>query len=116
MKNLGGHITVPSLPLTKKVALKVPPAAPVARGGTVVALGITTGPDVKMALLPIFVNELTITGAVMGTQEDFIQLTRFVQIAGITPEIGKLLPMQKAEEGFREMWEGTIRGKTAFTR
>jgi len=87
----------------------------VARGGTVVALGITTGPEVKMALLPIFVNELTITGAVMGTQEDFLQLMKFVQLAGIKPEIGKLLPMQKAEEGFREMWEGTIRGKTVFT-
>jgi NADPH:quinone reductase-like Zn-dependent oxidoreductase len=28
----------------------------VARGGTVVSLGITTGPDVKMALLPIFAS------------------------------------------------------------
>jgi len=44
----------------------------VARGGTVVALGLTTGPEVKKALLPIFVNELTITGAVTGTQEDFL--------------------------------------------
>ena len=68
-----------------------------------------------MALLPIFVNELTITGAVMGTQEDFLQLMKFVQLAGIKPEIGKLLPMQKAEEGFREMWEGTIPGKMVFT-
>ena len=54
-------------------------------------------------------------GAVMGTREDFLQLMKLVQLAGIKPEIGKLLPMQKAEEGFREMWEGTIRGKTVFT-
>ena len=87
----------------------------VARGGTVVALGLTTGPEVKKALLPIFVNELTITGAFMGIREDFLQLMKLVQLAGIKPEIGKLLPMQKAEEGFREMWEGTIRGKTVFT-
>ncbi|HET6418979.1 MAG TPA: zinc-binding dehydrogenase [Geobacteraceae bacterium] len=87
----------------------------VAHGGTVVSLGITTGPDVKMALLPIFVNELTIVGAVMGTREDFLQLMKFVQVAGIEPEIGRLLPMQQAEEGFREMWYGTIRGKTVFT-
>jgi NADPH:quinone reductase-like Zn-dependent oxidoreductase len=87
----------------------------VARGGTVVSMGITTGPEVNMALLPIFVNELTIAGAVMGTREDFLQLMKFVQVAGIKPEIGRTLPMQKAEEGFREMWEGTIRGKTVFT-
>jgi D-arabinose 1-dehydrogenase-like Zn-dependent alcohol dehydrogenase len=87
----------------------------VIRGGTVVVLGITTGPDVKMAVLPVFVNEITITGAVMGTREDFLQLMKFVQVAGLKPEIGKLLPMQKAEEGFRDMWEGTIRGETVFT-
>jgi NADPH:quinone reductase-like Zn-dependent oxidoreductase len=87
----------------------------VARGGTVVSMGITTGPEVNMALLPIFLKELTIAGAVMGTREDFLQLMKFVQVAGIKPEIGRTLPMQKAEEGFREMWEGTIRGKTIFT-
>ena len=38
----------------------------VARGGTVVSLGITTGPDVTMALLPVFVNELTITRGCHG--------------------------------------------------
>jgi len=89
--------------------------ASVARGGTIISLGITTGPEVKMALLPVFVNELTITGSVMGTREDFMQLMKFVQVAGIKPEIGKLLPMQKAEEGFREMWENKIKGKTVFT-
>lgn len=87
----------------------------VTRGGTIVTLGITTGPEVKMALLPVFLNEIIITGAVMGTLEDFSQLMKFVQIAEIKPEIGKLLPIQKAEEGFREMWEGTIQGKTVFT-
>ncbi len=87
----------------------------VARGGTVVTLGVTTGPEVKMALMPIFVNELTITGAVMGTRDEFAQLMNFVQTSGIKPEIGKLLPMHRAEEGFREMWEGNIKGKTVFT-
>lgn len=69
----------------------------------------------KMALLAIFVNELTITGAVMGSREDFVHLMKFVQVAGIKPEIGRLLPIQQAEEGFREMWKGTIRGEMVFT-
>jgi D-arabinose 1-dehydrogenase-like Zn-dependent alcohol dehydrogenase len=51
----------------------------------------------------------------MGTREDFIQLMKFVQVAGIKPEIGKLLPMPRAEEGFREMWENKVEGKTVFT-
>lgn len=36
--------------------------------------------------------------------------------AGIEPEIGNILPMDRAEEGFRAMWEGKTSGKTVFTR
>jgi D-arabinose 1-dehydrogenase-like Zn-dependent alcohol dehydrogenase len=35
---------------------------------------------------------------------------------GISPEIGAVLPMERAEEPFRAMWEGKTRGKTVFTR
>jgi hypothetical protein len=36
--------------------------------------------------------------------------------AGITPEIGLELPMERAEEGFRAMLEGDTTGKIVFTR
>lgn len=35
--------------------------------------------------------------------------------AGIEPEIGAILPLEQAREGFRAMWEGRTRGKTVFT-
>jgi D-arabinose 1-dehydrogenase-like Zn-dependent alcohol dehydrogenase len=35
---------------------------------------------------------------------------------GIKPEIGQVLPMDRAKEAFRAMWEGNTRGKTVFTR
>jgi D-arabinose 1-dehydrogenase-like Zn-dependent alcohol dehydrogenase len=36
--------------------------------------------------------------------------------AGIKPEIGAVLPMERAAEAFKAMWEGKTHGKTVFTR
>jgi len=88
----------------------------VKRGGTVVTMGMTTGSEVSIQLLPIFVQEITLAGAVMGTREEFIQLLNFVHNSGIKPETGKIVPLEEAEAAFAEMWEGKNLGKTLFTR
>ena len=36
--------------------------------------------------------------------------------AGIESQIGTVLPMARAEEAFRAMWEGKTRGKMVFIR
>jgi len=52
----------------------------------------------------------------MGTREDMVNMMRLVVHAGIEPEIGAVLPVERAEEGFPEMWAGKTHGKTVFTR
>ena len=86
------------------------------RGGTLVALGGTTGFDVALNLLPVFADQLTITGSIMGTLKDMEDMVRLIALTGIEPEIGSVVQMERAEEGFRAMWEGKTRGKTVFTR
>ena len=51
----------------------------------------------------------------MDTLKDMENMMRLIAQAGIEPEIGVVLPMERAEEGFRAMWEGRIRGKTVLT-
>src|SRR5437660_1681539 len=87
-----------------------------ARGGTLVTVGGTTGFEVALNLLPVFADQLTITGSIMGTLKDMENMIRLITQAGIEPEIGVVLPMERAEEGFRAMCEGKTRGKTVFTR
>ncbi len=87
-----------------------------ARGGTLVAVGGTTGIEVPLNLLSVVADQLTITGSIMGTLMDMEDMARLISRAGIEPEIGVVLPMERAEEGFRAMWEGRTRGKTVFTR
>src|SRR5262249_25122300 len=87
-----------------------------ARGGTLVTVGGTTGFEVPLNLLPVVADQLTITGSIMGTLKDMEDMARLIAQTGIEPEIGVVLPMDRAEEGFRAMWEGRTRGETVFIR
>jgi len=87
-----------------------------ARGGTLVTVGGTTGFDMALNLLPVIADQLTITGSIMGTLDDMKNMMNLIAQAEIEPEIGAVLPMVRAEEAFRAMWEGRTRGKTVFTR
>jgi hypothetical protein len=42
-------------------------------------------------------------------------LVQFVSNSGIKPEVGRVLPLERAEEGFRAMWQDQTVGKTIFT-
>jgi NADPH:quinone reductase-like Zn-dependent oxidoreductase len=90
--------------------------ASVARGGTVVITGGTTGFNVTLPLLPMLSEQLTVCGSIMGTLQDMKNLLSFLVGTGIKPEIGQTLPMERAEEAFRAMWNGETRGKTVLTR
>jgi NADPH:quinone reductase-like Zn-dependent oxidoreductase len=87
-----------------------------AGGGTLVTVGGTTGFDVPLNLLPVIADQLTITGSIMGTLEDMRNMMNLIAQTEIKPEIGAVLPMERAEEAFRAMWEGTTSGKTVLTR
>jgi NADPH:quinone reductase-like Zn-dependent oxidoreductase len=125
-KALGAHQSFPSdVHLPRKVSAIIDNVgsdswahsmSSLARGGTLVTVGGTTGFEVALNLLPVFAEQLTITGSIMGTLKDMENMIRLIAQAGIEPEIGVVLPMDRAEEGFRAMWEGKTRGKTVFTR
>lgn len=88
----------------------------VSRGGVLSVVGGTTGFDVPLNLLPVVADQITITGSIMGTLQDMEDMVSLIAQAGIKPEIGGVLPMERAAEGFRGMWEGRTHGKTVFTR
>jgi len=90
--------------------------ASVARGGTVVITGRTTGGEVKLSLLPIIADQITVCGSIMGTLQDMKNMIDFLAGSGIKPEVGCVLPMERAEEAFRAMWDGETHGKTVLTR
>ena len=70
-----------------------------ARGGTLVTTGGTAGFDVRLDLIRLITDQLTISGSIMGMLDDMKNLMNLI-----------------VREGIRTMWEGKTQGKTVFTR
>jgi NADPH:quinone reductase-like Zn-dependent oxidoreductase len=85
-------------------------------GGVIVVSGSTSGPNPPADLQRLFFLQLRVIGSTMGTRDELADLLSFVANAGITPQIGLELPMEKAADGFRAMLEGDTAGKIVFTR
>jgi NADPH:quinone reductase-like Zn-dependent oxidoreductase len=84
-------------------------------GGMIVCCGSTSGPNPPADLQRLFFQQLRVIGSTMGTLDELRDLLAFVDTAGIVPEIGIELPLERAEEGFRAMLEGRTAGKIVFT-
>lgn len=89
--------------------------ASVVRGGTIVVTGVTTGLETVLPLLPVLSEQITLCGSIMGTRKDMENMIKYIVGAGIQPEIGQILPMERAEEAFRAMWNGDTHGKIVLT-
>ncbi len=85
-------------------------------GGVIVVSGSTSGPNPPADLQRLFFLQLRVIGSTMGTRQELVDLLRFVENAGISPEIGLELPMSRASDGFRAMLDGDTSGKIVFTR
>jgi NADPH:quinone reductase-like Zn-dependent oxidoreductase len=85
-------------------------------GGAVICCGATSGAAPSADLQRLFFLQIRVEGSTMGTRQELADLLTFVSRAGISPEIGLELPMEKAPDGFRAMLEGDVAGKIVFTR
>lgn len=87
-------------------------------GGTVVSCGIHSkggSTEVNIDLLHLLANQTILTGVYTGTREEFVDLLNFVAVKGIKPHIGKVLPLERADEGLQDIWEGKTEGKIVVT-
>ena len=85
-------------------------------GGVIVVSGATSGPDPSADLQRLFFLQLRVLGSTMGTRDELRDLLSFLDITGLRPQIGTVLPMAEAEQGFKAMLDGDTAGKIVFTR
>lgn len=71
--------------------------------------------EVKIDLLHLLANQTILTGVYTGTREEFVDLLNFGAVKGIKPHIGKVLPLERADEGLKDIWEGKTEGKIVVT-
>jgi D-arabinose 1-dehydrogenase-like Zn-dependent alcohol dehydrogenase len=85
-------------------------------GGIIVCAGATSGDADHAELQRLFFLQLRMVGSTMGTRDELRDLLSFLDITGLRPQIGTVLPMAEAEQGFKAMLDGDTAGKIVFTR
>jgi NADPH:quinone reductase-like Zn-dependent oxidoreductase len=85
-------------------------------GGVIVCCGATSGPDPSADLRRLFFLQLRVVGSTMGTRDELRDLLAFVDVAGIQPEIGLELAMDRADDALKAMMDGETAGKIVLSR
>lgn len=80
-------------------------------GGRLVVAGGTTGRAPATDLFRVTLLQLRILGSTMGTRSELEQLAAFCSSTGVAPEIDRVLPLERAAEGFAAMRDGDVFGK-----
>jgi NADPH:quinone reductase-like Zn-dependent oxidoreductase len=84
-------------------------------GGTVVISGATSGSVPPADLSRVFFLQLSVIGSTMGTRDELARLLTFCEQTGTRPLIDRVMPLNRAPEGFTAMIGGEVFGKVVFT-
>ena len=86
-----------------------------ARGGTVVTCGATTGRELKLHLWPFFVKQQRLIGSYGRNRADMEKCLVATQEGWLRPVIDTVLPLDRAEEGFHRLRDRRVLGKLLCT-
>lgn len=87
----------------------------VKRGGKIVIVGNTSGPQVELDIRYIFGKQVQIIGSTMGNHDDYCQAMALVFEGKLKPVIDRVLPLEKGVEAVRIMEGGEKFGKIVLT-
>ena len=83
----------------------------VARGGRIVIVGNTSGPQTEIDIRYLFSKQISLIGSTMGSREDFKTVTTLLREGKIRPVIDSVMPLSEGKEAYRRMEEGRQSGK-----
>jgi NADPH:quinone reductase-like Zn-dependent oxidoreductase len=83
----------------------------VARGGRIVIVGNTSGPEAEIDIRFIFSKQISLIGSTMGTHQDFRTITRLLWSGKLTPVIDRVMPMKDGRQAFDAMEHSDQFGK-----
>ena len=83
----------------------------VARGGRIVIVGNTSGPQAEIDIRYIFGKQISIIGSTMGSHQDFHDLLDLLWAGKVKPVIHGVMPLSEGVDAYRLMEEGKHFGK-----
>jgi zinc-binding alcohol dehydrogenase/oxidoreductase len=85
------------------------------RGGRLVVMGGTGGPEVTLDVRALYLNWKSIRGSTMGSARDFAGLMRMVESGGWCPVIDSVRPLAEAEAAHDRIKAGEHFGKLVLS-
>lgn len=85
-----------------------------ARGGTYVSPGATSGPDAMTDLARLFWNQLRVVGSTMGSQAEFAEVVALFRAGRIRPVVDEVYASAQAAEAFARLEAGDQFGKVVI--
>jgi NADPH:quinone reductase-like Zn-dependent oxidoreductase len=83
----------------------------VARGGRIVIVGNTSGPQAEIDVRKIFGKQISLIGSTMGNPQDFRDITGLLWSGKIRTVIDEVIPLSAGRRGFDIMQRGEMFGK-----
>ena len=83
----------------------------VARGGRIVIVGNTSGPQAEIDIRFIFGKQISLIGSTMGSHQDFKDVINLLWAGKLKPVIHQIMPLSEGREAYRIMEEGRHFGK-----
>ena len=87
----------------------------VARGGRIVIVGNTSGPQVEIDVRFIFSKQISIIGSTMGTHQDFQDVMGLLWAGKLKPVVDRVMPLSEGKEAFALLERGDQFGKIVLT-
>ena len=83
----------------------------VARGGRIVIVGNTSGPQTEIDIRFIFGKQISIIGSTMGTHQDFRDVMNLVWAGKLRPVVDRVMPLSEGQAAFEALERGEQFGK-----
>ncbi len=86
-----------------------------ANGGRIAIAGASSGYEGKMPFAHVFYRQLSILGSTMASKSRLFPILRLVEEGRLRPVVGKVLPLEEADEGHRLLEERRVFGKVVLS-
>jgi NADPH:quinone reductase-like Zn-dependent oxidoreductase len=87
----------------------------VARGGRIVIVGNTSGPQVEIDTRFIFGKQISLIGSTMGSHQDFRDVTNLFWAGKLKPVVDRVMPLSEGKAAFGVLERGEQFGKIVLT-
>ncbi len=87
----------------------------VARGGRIVIVGNTSGPQAEIDIRYIFGKQISLIGSTMGSHQDFHDVMKLLWSGRLKPVIHHVMPLSEGSQAYQMMEAGQQFGKLVLT-